>query len=713
MADDKKEIKATIHMEASIMEVADAEQHVVEGYASTFKPTRNGWIIPKSEMVRALAGYLENPVLLYMHDQDRVIGKVLEAKIDDKGVWIKAKIDDEEIWEKIKKGHLRGFSVGGIGKVVEIDNNLSHVMDFDLWEISVVSVPADRGALIEIINYTPAVKNTPYDLSTDWDWDWAKDADIIIEKYGWKGLASACAYVEKDGDKLPEKKEAYKLPHHKLINGKLTLVRGGVNAALRRLPQTDLPEKDRELVRKHLEAHKAFLDEIVKKEKKNANIAETIKESEQDTQPQSTKAEEKQEGIEATVIQEKKNDAEEKVENTIKIDNKYGGDLNMNEKVNTSVTNGPAQINLEDIENKVLAKVDEKMNEFQRDLKKIESFVSALDRETAVNGNTLTKEVQADILRNVMAKVAGRTVQPAFPATKRILADYMESVDEQGGYLVLPEYEKVIDAHIVASHPLLQKFPYETVGSPKIVKFKMLNPANATDPVEQAVITPYMQRWTIESTTIPTVQTPVFAQETKDIRAMAGIFRVSEMLLEDVGNFYDLIGSIMNIISVGINNTLDKEIADYLNALTATELGAHLKSGTDLPTLDDLRAWTKEMLYKGFGNLFWLMSDDVEQYYMTQKDSNGLYLFGDAINGVTDTIWNIPVIVDKHLPENSIYLISADSTFSIKRLTGFRIDQNRNSYNEFVSGFILYRFILRVDWDIAWNAGIMKFVKTT
>ena len=112
----------------------------------------------------------------------------------------------------------------------------------------------------------PRVINTPASDNPEWNWSWSRDADTIINNLGWIGLAKACAYVDMENydidpeDKLPHNKAAYKLPHHKYINGKLTLVWGGVRAAMQRFPTTDLPEKDRKKVYNHLAAHYRYFE---------------------------------------------------------------------------------------------------------------------------------------------------------------------------------------------------------------------------------------------------------------------------------------------------------------------------------------------------------------------------------------------------------------------------------------------------------------------
>ncbi len=90
----------------------------------------------------------------------------------------------------------------------------------------------------------PRVINEPSSDNDSWSWDWNKDADALINKFGWAGLGKACAYVdtedveEKEDGIWPKKKQNYFLPHHKLIDGEIVLVWGGVRAAMQRLLQT-------------------------------------------------------------------------------------------------------------------------------------------------------------------------------------------------------------------------------------------------------------------------------------------------------------------------------------------------------------------------------------------------------------------------------------------------------------------------------------------
>ena len=90
----------------------------------------------------------------------------------------------------------------------------------------------------------------------DRPWNWhgpaeADKSDAIVEAGGWTLLADAHAWydptADEEGRDPPHEKQAYKLPHHELVDGRLRVVwhGGGV----------DIPESDRNKVYDHLAEH--------------------------------------------------------------------------------------------------------------------------------------------------------------------------------------------------------------------------------------------------------------------------------------------------------------------------------------------------------------------------------------------------------------------------------------------------------------------------
>ena len=103
----------------------------------------------------------------------------------------------------------------------------------------------------------------------DRDWNWSeqgtRQVDAMLEKGGWKLVAEAHAWYDDSEGDPPEKKGAYKLPHHELIDGRLQVVWRGVTHAMNVLAGgrggVDIPDKDRRAVWRHLARHYEQFDE--------------------------------------------------------------------------------------------------------------------------------------------------------------------------------------------------------------------------------------------------------------------------------------------------------------------------------------------------------------------------------------------------------------------------------------------------------------------
>jgi hypothetical protein len=103
----------------------------------------------------------------------------------------------------------------------------------------------------------------PPTADRDRDWNWSaqetRKVDAILDHGGWKAMAEAHAwYDDADGDP-PEKKGAYKLPHHEVIGGRLQVVWRGVSHAMNALAGgrggVNLPGKEKRAVYDHLARH--------------------------------------------------------------------------------------------------------------------------------------------------------------------------------------------------------------------------------------------------------------------------------------------------------------------------------------------------------------------------------------------------------------------------------------------------------------------------
>jgi len=126
----------------------------IEGYASTTDIDRQGDVVPVSVWEKGIQNYLKNPVILAYHDHSEPVGRMVEHRIDGKGLWIKARISGaaNEVFNLVKDGVLTAFSIGF--RIVDAEYNsaaeLFVVKELELHEISVVSVPANQNTLFSL-----------------------------------------------------------------------------------------------------------------------------------------------------------------------------------------------------------------------------------------------------------------------------------------------------------------------------------------------------------------------------------------------------------------------------------------------------------------------------------------------------------------------------------------------------------------------------------
>lgn len=125
----------------------------IEGYASTKDVDRANDVVPASVWEKGIQNYLKNPIILAQHDHDDPIGRMVEHRIDSKGLWIKARISAAaEIFNLVKDEVVTAFSVGFRINDAEYNaaTELFVVKDLELIEISVVSIPCNQNTLFSL-----------------------------------------------------------------------------------------------------------------------------------------------------------------------------------------------------------------------------------------------------------------------------------------------------------------------------------------------------------------------------------------------------------------------------------------------------------------------------------------------------------------------------------------------------------------------------------
>ena len=159
------------------VEEADDGSVNIKGYASTNDTDRAGDVIEKEAWEKGgLENYTNNPVILFNHDYNRPIGRATGLETDDRGLRITANISKSagDVTNLVKEGILRALSVGFRVKdadYIEETDGLK-ISDAELFEVSVVSVPANQAATFSVAK--------SFDTQSEYD-EWKKQFVKITE----------------------------------------------------------------------------------------------------------------------------------------------------------------------------------------------------------------------------------------------------------------------------------------------------------------------------------------------------------------------------------------------------------------------------------------------------------------------------------------------------------------------------------------------------
>ncbi len=104
------------------------------------------------------------PMMLYGHSPGRVPGKWIKYEEDDKGLLMTGELtpghsEATDIAASLKHGSLNGLSIGGYTQEWEAQKDGGRVIKtFDLYEVSVVSMPAEQEARIDTASVKEALQ---------------------------------------------------------------------------------------------------------------------------------------------------------------------------------------------------------------------------------------------------------------------------------------------------------------------------------------------------------------------------------------------------------------------------------------------------------------------------------------------------------------------------------------------------------------------------
>lgn len=124
----------------------------IEGYGATFWNVDSvGDRVASGAFTASIKSKM--PRMLWQHDPDKPIGKWVSAEEDNNGLRVKGRLalgtdQGRNAYELVKEGVLDSLSVGYRTIKSFNEGNVRVLKELDLWEVSLVTFPANDAALI-------------------------------------------------------------------------------------------------------------------------------------------------------------------------------------------------------------------------------------------------------------------------------------------------------------------------------------------------------------------------------------------------------------------------------------------------------------------------------------------------------------------------------------------------------------------------------------
>jgi len=131
----------------------DADQRTIEGYAATFDADAVGDVILRGAFANTLKERGGKIKVLWQHDMGTPIGKPVEMREDDRGLFVKSYIANTEKGNEAltlaREGIIDSMSIGFSVKDSDYDEKgIRVIKELALYEYSLVTMPANEAAII-------------------------------------------------------------------------------------------------------------------------------------------------------------------------------------------------------------------------------------------------------------------------------------------------------------------------------------------------------------------------------------------------------------------------------------------------------------------------------------------------------------------------------------------------------------------------------------
>jgi HK97 family phage prohead protease len=176
---------------------------VFTGYGSVFgNVDRVDDVVLETAFDDFLASGKQVP-MLWQHDAGEPIGIYSEMRKDDNGLFVKGQINmkterGRETYELLKQGAVKGLSIGFRIQDEEFRNGIRYIKRADLWEISVVTFPANPEAEVIGVKSDMTIKQFERTLR---EVGFSKEASKMIASKGFKAWQDEREAIEGEADK--------------------------------------------------------------------------------------------------------------------------------------------------------------------------------------------------------------------------------------------------------------------------------------------------------------------------------------------------------------------------------------------------------------------------------------------------------------------------------------------------------------------------------
>jgi uncharacterized protein len=135
------------------------------GYASVFDVVDNqSDVILRGAFTESLRGRASEVKLLWQHDMREPIGVIEVLREDERGLYLQGRLLMEvararEAYALLKSGVVKGLSIGYSPRRFRIDpdSGVRYLASVDLWEVSLVTFPANAAAQVTVVKGADAL----------------------------------------------------------------------------------------------------------------------------------------------------------------------------------------------------------------------------------------------------------------------------------------------------------------------------------------------------------------------------------------------------------------------------------------------------------------------------------------------------------------------------------------------------------------------------